>query len=436
MNTQKTGGRRLFFSLVTIVLCLVLCETATFLISSALTGTFGFREIAQLERERIAEGVDDPRLVKTNRVNPDRAGAWRQRQEIIHPYLGYVQERRPDGPGRSRRGYRRLGFPESAEPASGPSPDRFVIGLFGGSVAENFASAGKPVLEEELNRRGVLRGRELVVHNLGFGGYKQPQQLFALNYLLALGAHFDAVINLDGYNEVALPPIHNVSKGVSIIYPRDWYYRVQTVIDPDLQLIQGKIAFLRQSRREWADLFSRSALRFSAIGNLVWRVKDRRLSWSVFEQQTNLQSYAPTDRSFAVTGPAAEYVDERAMYRDLAELWRRSSLQMHRLCLGNSIPYFHFLQPNQYVPGSKTIGAEERAVAIRDPARSFATIGYAELRERGQALRHDGVSFHDLTMVFVEVQEPVYRDSCCHLNQLGNTLLAVEIASAFDVPAS
>ena len=33
-------------------------------------------------------------------------------------------------------------------------------------------------------------------------GYKQPQQLMAYNYLLSLGAEFDAVINIDGYNVI------------------------------------------------------------------------------------------------------------------------------------------------------------------------------------------------------------------------------------------
>jgi hypothetical protein len=42
------------------------------------------------------------------------------------------------------------------------------------------------------------------------GGYKQPQQLMALNWFMALGGEFDIVINLDGFNDVALPALENV----------------------------------------------------------------------------------------------------------------------------------------------------------------------------------------------------------------------------------
>ena len=40
--------------------------------------------------------------------------------------------------------------------------------------------------------------------NFGSGGYKQPQQLAALSEALLLGVPLDVVVNIDGYNEVAL----------------------------------------------------------------------------------------------------------------------------------------------------------------------------------------------------------------------------------------
>ena len=44
-------------------------------------------------------------------------------------------------------------------------------------------------------------------------------------------------------------------------------------------------------------------------------------------------------------------------------------------------------------------------------------IGYPLLQRRGSELREAGVRFHDLTMMFKDVEEPVYSDSCCHLNE-------------------
>ena len=110
-------------------------------------------------------------------------------------------------------------------------------------------------------------------------------------------------------------------------------------------------------------------------------------------------------------------------------VWRRSSLQMARLCESLGTPYFHFLQPNQYVPDTKPMDAAEAHVALRDdaPTRRPVESGYPALREAGAALASEGVAFHDLSGVFREVAEPVYVDDCCHLDALGNELLGAAI---------
>jgi hypothetical protein len=59
-------------------------------------------------------------------------------------------------------------------------------------------------------------------------------------------------------------------------------------------------------------------------------------------------------------------------------VWRSCSEQMHALCLLHDIRYFHFLQPNQYVEGSKELTAEERAngYAADSPYRPVVEVGY------------------------------------------------------------
>ena len=105
---------------------------------------------------------------------------------------------------------------------------------------------------------------------------------------------------------------------------------------------------------------------------------------------------------------------------------------MARLCESNGIPYFHFLQPNQYVPGAKPMGAEERRIAVREdsPMRLPIERGYARLREAGAALAAEGVAFTDLSEVFRSVHERVYLDDCCHLDALGNRLLGAAVGRA------
>jgi hypothetical protein len=117
------------------------------------------------------------------------------------------------------------------------------------------------------------------------------------------------------------------------------------------------------------------------------------------------------------------------MYLDLVDKWKLASVQLSRIARANDIAYVHFLQPNQYVPGGKIIGAEERSVAV-DESFSYATAvrkGYPYLIAAGADLARQGVAFHDLTTMFAGLSEPLYRDKCCHLNQRGSDLLAGEI---------
>ena len=94
--------------------------------------------------------------------------------------------------------------------------------------------------------------------------------------------------------------------------------------------------------------------------------------------------------------------------------------------------YFHFLQPNQYVPGSKPMGAAERRVAVREKHayRIGVEMGYPLLEERFSMLQHAGVAFTDLRWIYQDHPEPLYSDSCCHLNKEGYAIMARAMASA------
>jgi hypothetical protein len=102
------------------------------------------------------------------------------------------------------------------------------------------------------------------------------------------------------------------------------------------------------------------------------------------------------------------------------------------LCEANGIAYFHFLQPNQYVEGTKPMAASEQAVAlnVENPYRAPAVACYPLLIEEGRSLKAQGINFHDLTRVFAEHSEPLYVDDCCHFNDAGDKILAENIAAA------
>jgi hypothetical protein len=355
--------------------------------------------------------------------------------ELVHPYLGFVYDPAADSPDlRARHGVpiSRFGFLDLRDPIVAPRPDRVVVGLFGGSFAASLFQDAREVLVRRLQGSPRFAGREVVVVNTALGGYKQPQQLATLAYLLALGGHFDLIVNLDGFNEVVLPVLENLPKGVFLAYPRSWYLRAGEIRSgPELGLI-ARVEHLRSRRLLAAGVAAAPGLRASLTVHLLWRAVDRGVTRELGRAEQALVGLEASEHRFLTSGPFEPFPDRRSMLASLAGVWRDSSLQMDRLARGNGARYLHFLQPNQYLEGSKPLTPEERAVAVDEssPYPPLAREGYPYLLTAGQELLTGGVEFHDLTRIFAGVDETLYRDTCCHVNARGSERVADAIADA------
>lgn len=356
---------------------------------------------------------------------------------VVHPYLGFVRnpDRRLD-PVSGREPLtdsvaNEYGFPDGPPLLQTRAPDRVVFAIVGGSLAMNFSETGIPFLRDVLQRSSHFADRELVFVRLAQGGYKQPQQLLTVTYLLSLGAAFDYVIALDGFNEVALHEGENAARSVFPAYPRNWAIRVTALPDPTTLALRGEILHLEQERARWAARFEGPLSGRSPVANLVWLYRDRRLERRRFEAESRLGRHQPDEDRYVATGPRVVGRAGRP-YQELATVWRRSSIQLHRLCDANGARYFHFLQPNQYVAGSKQLTGEELRLAhdAEHPYRRGVVDGYPDLKREGEALRLEGVRFRDLTTLFGDVEETIYRDRCCHVNERGHQLLAEAIGTA------
>ena len=348
----------------------------------------------------------------------------------LHPYLGYVYDPARNSKKRTATHWgltiSDYGFLSDSDPFHPAKSDSVVIGIFGGSVAFYFSVFGVDALVQQLQSSDRFKNKEIKIVRVALGGYKQPQQLMALAYFLSQGAHFDAVINLDGFNEVALPPMHNIPNNVSPFYPRSWHWQSDQLLSNKTKSIVGKLGFLREGRTYVASTMNGSVLRFSNIMNAMWMATDGILGRAIGQNSREL-SVSTNEHSsgYARSGPTYSYEDNAAMYRDLAAHWSLASQQMAKICEANQILYWHFLQPNQYVPGAKTLSDEELEIAFNpeSPYREHAEVGYSSLIEAGQALARSNAQFHDLTMVFKDYTESVYSDDCCHLNEHGNEIL-------------
>lgn len=420
------------FVVLTTAVAVVLLELGSFAILSLVQG--GAVSYGDLRRLR------DSRQESSEAEAAAEEKDWREHRmtgpPALHPYIGYVANPFPD---------RRRGNPQlSAEAADYGVPmntaDLFrqvdeaevVIGVFGGSFAANLAAGGNRLAGHLEKSSKALSGRKVTVLSFAVAGHKQPQQLMALNWFLALGVHLDMVINLDGFNEIALPSTTNIPKNYHPFYPRGWLLMVDD-LDQELRRRLGEISYLRKRRAERAAWFSK--LGFSMTAGLVWRVLDAPLSSRISRAEVELvEEERSPSANYQARGPKFAYESEDAMYDDLVAMWRRASLQMDGLCKSRGIRYLHFLQPNQYLPGAKPLSAEERRVAWDEghPYKPAVEKAYPRLVRAGGELVREGVAFRDLTRVFADDGRTYYRDTCCHVNAQGNVLIAEAIARAID----
>lgn len=433
--SEPGRGRRVVFLLFIVAILLVLAEAGSFVVSCVLRGKLV--SPAQIEKERDAVRRLTRRATRADAAKPGETMATFLKMEVLHPYLGFVVDRksRPrsqvEAQGLEVSEYGLFSDGEYLRPAD---PDRVVVGIFGGSVAFWFSLQGSEHLADELRKDPRYAGKEFDFVRVAWGGYKQPQQLIGLNYFLTLGAHFDMVVCIDGFNEVALSYNENLEHGVAEIFPRSWPWRIVDTPDPEVRRLMGLAVYTNDRRRTLANRFSMKPLSLSYSANLVWKVLDGMAARKVTRVEELLREKqkpaAGEGLPFAASGPYRQPVDQADALQRIVGQWRRASMQMHHLCAANAIPYFQFLQPNQYVPGSKPMRAEEKALAYNEnhKHRDAVLKGYPLLIETGAELLAAGVVFRDLTGMFAEVEDPVYVDDCCHMGELGNKMMAERIA--------
>jgi hypothetical protein len=382
---------RLAFGLV----CWLFLELAAYLGLAFLDGDPNVWAVSRKEARRwlrsarVASGLMESEE-KRNVPN------WAE-QKRAHPYLGAAP----------------LRYDEAFRPLPKRAPEQLVVGLFGGSVALQIAKDGKDQLSRGLAEIYGVRTVQLV--NLTGGGFKQPQQLIALCYLLAQGGELDLAISLDGFNEVAMHGVRNEPDGVWPAYPFAWRSRATSALTATMASALGRSEGLRQQLQSCAEAALGPVAGFLPSAQLLYRLRLESLGsrWTA--------ATAEVDEIPVVVGPRF-FGDPYPM---LVEVWFDSTLQMQRMCQANGIAFYDFLQPNQYAPVSKPMGPEESALALnpKHECKKGAETGYPLLIAAGPRLLAEGVSFTDLTGLFGATHEPVYTDDCCHFNALGIKML-------------
>ena len=344
---------------------------------------------------------------KTNAATED-AGP----RKVSHPFYGFADS----APGNAL----------NARPPRQRQEDTVVVGLLGGSVAQEAA----PFLQAALERWFAANqpSRQPIVSELAGPGARQPQQTLIVAYTLLLGGEFDLIVNLDGFNEMTAVARE---EGKISFFPPHWGQQV--ALTNEEILLAGHIALLRREQARRAAARETSILRWSALFGLANRWQQERNAAEIIRRNQQLATVA-AGYSLEKHGPGNWRKRAEGLRPAAARFWYRSSLMLARLAALGGADYYHFLQPNQYVPAAKPLSPEERETAYvpRGYYKSVVERGYPLLREFNRDLQNQGVNYFDLTGIFAAHSETLYRDKCCHLNARGNELLAAAMVQRME----
>jgi hypothetical protein len=344
---------------------------------------------------------------------------------ILNPYSG--GEKYPDTGGVLQAF--RQGF----------APEEYTVVVLGGSVAANWAEDIDAIFRRRLEADPRLAGKRVRVLSYAHGAYKQPQQVMRLAYLLSFGYRPDAVVSLDGFNEVA-DGWENVARGTHPLYPAPavWAGILHARRDPGPEALEALAEMWDVSRSltELAETALSSGLTRSSLLGTWIRARMERLRARRVDLQARFihadGGRVTVDEGFRRQrfGPVWEGRIE-ATVELCARAWFESALSLHELCAARGIHYVHCLQPTLLDPGSKPRSAEEQVLPSSAPGWEPGVVrGYPLLREHGRELAARGVRFADVSRTFEGVTETLYFDEC-HFLAPGNRLLSEAIADAF-----
>lgn len=337
-----------------------------------------------------------------------KKGCWWADSITPHPYLSYAYHR---GEPCSQKTINNNGL-KGLEIPPANDPEYYDILLLGGSVAELFSAhwgESPNLLEVRLNKSYVSpNGKPFRLLNGALAAGKEPMQLVSL---ILFGDRVDAVMSLEGYNELAAylterPLTEPTHEWTALMASRS-----------RLDLLHHKSFFLvRIAADIAADNFflSRSYTAFLFT----------RLAYAIVERDLKNQRSAASVESPVPDFPPT-WNSMRRRQEVLSQYKRMLRLQRAMAREGN-LPYFAFIQPAPAL--YKTLTSQERAV-VGDISYGAA---YQEFTREILSLRKEGFPIASLLKILLPVEKSIYVDNI-HFegdgnNGLGNELMAEAVA--------
>ena len=338
---------------------------------------------------------------------------------VLHPFFGYTYNPKD-------KGINNFGFPAQYDISFDTSrysikdhsrSDSLVIGMFGGSFAE-LTGKEHAYLEERV--KPIFPDKKPIVMNFAVGGHALPQSAFIYLYFQEL---FDVVVFIDGLNEL-WNSVENNNAGVPPEYAKAAHY-IYKISRQELTPTQfertSQIISLKRNIDNITWLSLLPIIRQSLFIHAAWKVLHMYWSRRISERSLDIaNSYNST----------AKFIDteEDAILNYAAREWRRYHIGIHNLSTMEGVRSFHLLQPNPFVPNSKTLTPQEKKLIENSYpiAPRYVMSGYPKLQAEIANMREQGVIVEDLTNVFKAIDTSIWIDAG-HANDKGSRLVMDKI---------
>lgn len=307
----------------------------------------------------------------------------------------------------------------------------FIMGIFGGSVADTMAWRADVLKVNDIIKQHIpaLKNKNVVVLNFASGCAKQPMQYHRFSHF---AEDIDMAINVDGFNEVEFNVMGADITAPCMMAELYEHQSHETNLNLLLKVLMSQTKILKDKMLS-SDLFEKSAA-FTLSAKLLIKFRNNT-QFALKDQQVK----------YMLSGKSKLYpfdfkTDTRDLYALGAKNWAKYSRLELAVAKELNKPILFVLQPNILFKGSKPISAEERLLdetmleggTKRWSAKSEnVTRGYKELQTQVEFMRKKNPdNFADLTGIFSKKSQTIYIDPCCHYNDEGNTLLWTEVAKA------
>jgi len=426
LNFLKNSQEIIKIALINLVLLLVFLELGSLGWYFVKHKQFFYTRAKQLDKSALGINLEGVRLNESI-------------VERFHPFFGFIQKPGPDfRPGFKVNNY---GFFSPYDyPFKKTKPNQFIIGVFGGSVASNYGifEVQNQVLPKYLKQLPGLKDKEFIILSFATGGYKQPQQLLILNYFLALGQELDMVVNMDGFNEVALSNLNNQNK-VDLAMPSIQHIMPLTNLASNslsTKAMKSTIAIKENKARINQGLKSLRQCKLAACDALTSvyvqnLVNNYRKDVIRFEKESN-QPEKDDGGSVIYINLNNSVIKDDAAFEQMAQNWAQSSIVMNKVLSASNVPYFQVLQPNQYYQTKRVFGEAEKQIAFNKdtPYAKAVELGYPALFKKFPNLEKNHIDILNGVNVFDKTKDAVYVDSCCHYNKAGEVIFSDYVGSS------